>query len=1134
MFRASTTGSTKRFLAPRALRRQTVLLAVVALAITAPVPLPAAEVDRGARDEASLGAPAILRPFTAHTARAVPGALELVPDPAAVAELKARTGAATVEVPVSDNERVTLELERFDVLAPNARFLSGRPGEDQELPRPDVVTLRGWVRGQPSSRAFLALTGAGGGNGYIDLDDGRRYFVSSAAPLGARAAPAPLLIHQDVGRGGLPEFPEFCGLSQRATLLPPAGGRVASRSAPLLGAPRAAFVAVEGDEEFVQLFGGDAFAAQAYVVQVLAAVSDIYIRDLDMKLVVARIRTWPNGGEPFGADDLSGFANYWEANEDHTGIHYVHMFSGRRDMSYAGIAYLTDPCSFAYGISGFLLGSFPTPVDGPDLGNWDVVVVAHEMGHNSGTGHTHDSYTPPIDQCGSAGISSRSDIMSYCHTTQGGLLNTDMRFHARVQAVIEATVAGTCLWFDCNGNNVDDLLDISGAVSADVNGNSVPDECEDCNGNGVLDSVEIGGGAADVNGNGIPDACEASCNGNALPDEYEITNALVADQNGNLVPDGCEPDCNGNAIADHAEIAGGSQLDVDRNEVPDVCQDCNANGLVDYIDVDRPLNCFVAQLADNVREYHRASGVVVRTLGASTLADPYDAVFGPDRQLYVASFGDDRVVRIDVDSGVAADFVPAGSGGLDGPTSLAFGPNGRLYVSSNLTNSVLEYNGVTGAFIRSMVASGGGGLFRPYGLTFGANGRLYVAGGDNTVREYNGSTGVFVSTFVAAGSGGLSNPRGLVFTPDGRLLVASNGTSTVLEYNSGGAFTRVFTNGVIPNGAWGIRLGPNGNLFVGRNTGQIRILEYQVDTGLYLRSFIRGDTGLTSPTGFDFRPPSLADCNGNGLPDECDIASGGASADCQPNGVPDECDVADGTSVDANGNGVPDECECVQLAMPLPDAAGPCIVDSDCPNRAVCRGGSCYVPRNRYLAVSVRDLLPGEPFAVRVTHVGSGRRMWVQIHTPGEPADVYRLGSAPYCRDWSAAPQVLYVTDCAVTPGETYEVQAVHCACSLAVEGYYSPPLGLPTTPQPAPKFWGDCLGNYSGGAWTPPNGVVNFDDVSGALRAFQLLPTAPHLSWVDLHDQEPNAILNFTDVQWIVKAFQGEAYPFAAPAACP
>jgi hypothetical protein len=53
---------------------------------------------------------------------------------------------------------------------------------------------------------------------------------------------------------------------------------------------------------------------------------------------------------------------------------------------------------------------------------------------------------------------------------------------------------------------------------------------------------------------------------------------------------------------------------------------------------------------------------------------------------------------------------------------------------------------------------------------------------------------------------------------------------------------------------------------------------------------------------------TAGDCNGNDVPDECDIASG-LSQDCNANGIPDECDIASGASLDANRNGVPDECE---------------------------------------------------------------------------------------------------------------------------------------------------------------------------------------------------------------------------------
>ena len=64
-----------------------------------------------------------------------------------------------------------------------------------------------------------------------------------------------------------------------------------------------------------------------------------------------------------------------------------------------------------------------------------------------------------------------------------------------------------------------------------------------------------------------------------------------------------------------------------------------------------------------------------------------------------------------------------------------------------------------------------------------------------------------------------------------------------------------------------------------------------------------------------------ADCNGNGVPDECDLADGSSTdlngngipdecePDCNGNGIPDDLDLADGTSSDCNTNKVPDECE---------------------------------------------------------------------------------------------------------------------------------------------------------------------------------------------------------------------------------
>ncbi|UCC29985.1 MAG: exo-alpha-sialidase [Phycisphaerales bacterium] len=52
----------------------------------------------------------------------------------------------------------------------------------------------------------------------------------------------------------------------------------------------------------------------------------------------------------------------------------------------------------------------------------------------------------------------------------------------------------------------------------------------------------------------------------------------------------------------------------------------------------------------------------------------------------------------------------------------------------------------------------------------------------------------------------------------------------------------------------------------------------------------------------------LTDCNGNGVPDECDMRDG-TSADCNENGIPDECDILGGGNHDCNGNNSPDVCD---------------------------------------------------------------------------------------------------------------------------------------------------------------------------------------------------------------------------------
>ena len=79
-----------------------------------------------------------------------------------------------------------------------------------------------------------------------------------------------------------------------------------------------------------------------------------------------------------------------------------------------------------------------------------------------------------------------------------------------------------------------------------------------------------------------------------------------------------------------------------------------------------------------------------------------------------------------------------------------------------------------------------------------------------------------------------------------------------------------------------------------------------------------------------------------------------SSGDCNNNGIPDACDIATGTSADANGNGIPDECECVTAAY------CPAAPNSTGVGAAFASTGGCTIaPSN--LEFEVVQLPPGQP-----------------------------------------------------------------------------------------------------------------------------------------------------------------------------
>lgn len=683
-------------------------------------------------------------------------------------------------------------------------------------------------------------------------------------------------------------------------------------------------VAVETDYEYFALFG-DADAAADYIVDLFGEISAIYLRDTNTRIELTFVRIWDSPEDLFNEPNpLSPFVNHWNKNMTDVPRDAAQLVSGRRDLPWGGVAYVGALCGdFAYSVVGYILGFFPDPSQ-TSVWHYDIMVCAHELGHNLNALHTHNYGLDDCDQLDNT--PQRGTIMSYCSQTVSGANSvTDLAFSTFISGLIQAYVAKTpCLHADCDGDGVDDATQIAGGLVADANLDGIPDTCQDCDGNGVLDPVEIAGGEAiDLDGNGRPDSCDPDCNRNGAPDAYDIAVGSSIDLWLDGVPDECHQDCDGDGIADINEIQADLSLDVNRNRVLDACEDCDGDGTTDLAALDGAWDCWVANYHDDgaVRRMNAITGVLADVSDTGAVAAANDLVITADRRVLVSSSADDRIVEFAANGSLVGTLVAAGSGGLDGPAGLLIRSDGTLLVASRGSNRVNRYDLATGAFLGTLVPPNAGGLFSPFGLTIGPDGNLYVACGDNRVRRYDATTGASLGSLVGQlNNGGLSDPRGLLFLPDGRLIVASRATNSLLSYNGvTGQFLGKFNQGGTTSALtfdqpWGLRIGPGGNLFAVRHdpgdpTGEAgglfhddaleigelhvnasRIYEFEVPTGLFLRSYVTGhDTGLWSPTGFDFMPGEATDCNRNGVPDSCDIANG-VLVDVDLDGLADGCD----------------------------------------------------------------------------------------------------------------------------------------------------------------------------------------------------------------------------------------------------
>lgn len=339
------------------------------------------------------------------------------------------------ELSLTDGQKADLIVSRVNPFAPDA--LLNVDGRIQGGLISERIYFRGSVLTDPRTQVSLSIGADGALRGVLVDASGHWRLLSRAGRVEAQR------VNDLAAEGTADHTPFQCGLdgdirqasreareqfdqTRPQSSLPPRGNNDRYRVR----------IAYDTTARFVNLFGSGQQAID-YLGDLTNYISTLYINELNTEIVVSST-TLRGANEPWNPDGdlLAQFENYWNnpqntVDQTRTIAHLVDAGPSQ------GVAYVGALCGdgFDYGVSQGLGTEFD-PNDDPQ--QWSFTVVAHEIGHNFGSDHTH-CYQPAIDECynGEAGFGcwggaeslpgladqQPGTIMSYCHLLPGGLNN---------------------------------------------------------------------------------------------------------------------------------------------------------------------------------------------------------------------------------------------------------------------------------------------------------------------------------------------------------------------------------------------------------------------------------------------------------------------------------------------------------------------------------------------------------------------------------------------------------------------------------------------------------------------------------------------------------------------------------------